>query len=95
MPLNKATFRERCARIAIGLVLVVGPIIGCNNDDEYYPYYSSSGVAFGGSSSTGGFGTSSGYGYTTDGGKELCETVTEGVSCYSARISTSRSSVMK
>jgi hypothetical protein len=76
------TLRERCARIAIGLAFMVGPILACNDDNEYDPYYGGGPVSgtsgFGGSSS----GTS---GYSIDAGKELCETVKEGTSCYTGR----------
>jgi hypothetical protein len=83
MSLTRSTLRERCARIAIGLALMVGPILACNNDDEYYPYYGGGPI----SGTSGGFGSSSSTsGYAIDGGKELCETVTEGISCYSGGI---------
>lgn len=78
------SLRTLAARMAVGLVLMVGPIIGCNDDDTYYPYYTP--PAFGGGSTT----SSSGYYYgDAGGGAELCETVAEGVSCYTTRITAS------
>jgi hypothetical protein len=76
-----STLRERCARIAVGVAFMVGPILACNGDDEYDPYYGGGPVS--GSSGFTNSGTSS-SGHAIDAGKELCETATEGTSCYTA-----------
>lgn len=79
------SLKRQAARVAIGFMLMVGPIIGCDDDSDYYPYYSSSG--FGGSSGTSG--STGATGYYGDAGAEYCETVVEGVSCYTSRVVTS------
>lgn len=87
MPLNKND-KPRVwpvvLRLGIGLALMAGPIIGCD-DDAYYPYY---GFGGGAASSSGSFGSST-SGSLGENHVDLCDSVTEGADCYSGRIATS------
>lgn len=78
--------RRYAGRIAVGAALMVGPIIGCSNDDYYPTYYGGSTSGFFGGSS--GVSSSSGGKYFRDSGPEICETAKENDSCYGTRAST-------